>query len=176
MSILNDKLVTRHIRVEVTIEEHDYVAFDIDENIVDESFAFNGDCPPESVRVYVDGIEIDFDEDALGDRSEYSAYQSFDLEQKWDDVCLESFGYYQNREHKVWEFDVKNFDIEKLSFYYECFDVIFDWADYEIEEHRITLRYDGKAIEETECDSESGSFEQLWSLYEDDYEEDDDEI
>lgn len=67
----------------------------------------------------------------------------------------------------------KNFDIEKLSFYYECFDVIFDWADYEIEEHRITLRYDGKAIEETECDSESGSFEQLWSLYEDDDEDDD---
>lgn len=121
----------------------------------------------------MDGIEIDFDEDALGDRGEYSAYQSFDLEQKWDDECLESFGYYQNREHKVWEFDVKNFDIEKLSFYYECFDVIFDWADYEIEEHRITLRYDGKAIEETECDSESGSFEQLWSLYEDDDEDDD---
>lgn len=171
-----NKSQKQHIRVEVTIEEHDYVAFDTDENIVDESFAFNGDCPPESVRVYVDGIEIDFDEDALGDRGEYSAYQSFDLEQKWDYESPSSFGYYQNRELKVWEFDVENFDIDKLHFYYECFDVIFDWVDYESEEHRITLRYDGKEIDETECDSESGSFEQIWSEYdEDDDDEDDDD-
>lgn len=167
---------TQHIRVEVEITEHDYAAFDSCDNILDESFAFNGDYSPECVRVYVDGKEIDLDEDALEDRSEYSAYQSFDLEQKWDDDILASFGYYQNRELKVWEFDVKNFDIDKLHFYYECFDVIFDWVDYESEEHRITLRYDGKAIEETECDSESGSFEQIWSEYDEDEDEDEDDF
>lgn len=46
---------------------------------------------------------------------------------------------------------------------------IFGPADYDIEEHRITLRYDGKEVEEDldaySCDC--GDFEQEWYMYDD---------
>ena len=160
----------QHICVDIEITEHEYMAFDFgDEMIGGESFVFNGDDSPGFIRITVDGKEIEFDEEALSDRSEYSDYEPFDMEEKWNSEDIVKFGYYDNLAGKTWEFDVEDFDINKLSFYYQCFDASFGPADYESEEHRITLRYDGKEVEEDldaySCDY--GDFEQEWYMYDD---------
>ena len=154
--------------VDIEITEHEYVAFDCgDEMVGGESFVFNSDDNPGFIRITVDGKEIEFDEEEL--RSEFSDYEPFDMEEKWNSEDIVKFGYYDNIAGKTWEFDVEDFDINKLSFYYECFDAIFGPADHNWEEHRITLRYDGKEIEEDynaySCDN--GEFEQVWYLYDD---------
>lgn len=164
-SVLKQK---NNVRVEVEIIEHEYAAFDSnDEMAGGESFAFNSDEGPSEVRIYVDGEEVDFDwED---DFNEYSEYQTFDLEKKWNNDDIVKFGYYDNVATKVWDFDVEKFDIKKLGFYYKCFDVQFTPADHNREEHIITLRYDNQIIEE---DAESyqwsgGEFVQRWCMWED---------
>lgn len=171
-----------HVVVDIEITEHEYMAFDADDEMVGgESFVFNGDDSPGFIRITVDGNEIKFDEDDLCDRSKYSDYEPFDMEEKWNSEDIVKFGYYDNLAGRTWEFDVEDFDINKLSFYYQCFDVNFSPADYESEEHRLTLRYDGKEIEEDynaySCDN--GEFEQEWYMYDDDddesYPEDEDE-
>ena len=157
------------VRVEIEIVEHDYAAFDSDDEMLGESFTFNSDESPESVRIYVDGNEIDFDEDDLADRSQYSDYEPFDMEQEWNNDDIVKFGYYDNASCHSWEFEVENFDIEKLSFFYKCFDVSFSPADYDCEEHRISLRYDGVEVEEdfNSYDCDYGDFEQEWYMYDD---------
>ena len=165
-----NKSQKQHIRVDVEITEHEYMAFDCgDEMVGGCSFVFNGDDSPGFIRITVDGKEIEFDEEALSDRSEYSDYEPFDMEEKWNSEDIVKFGYYNNLAGKTREFDVENFDINKLSFYYECFDAIFGPADHNWEEHRITLRYDGKEVEEDleaySCDC--GDFEQVWYMYDD---------
>ena len=165
-----NKSQKQHICVDVEITEHEYMAFDCgDEMVGSSSFVFNGDDAPGFIRITVDGKEIEFDEEALSDRSEYSDYEPFDMEEKWNSEDIVKFGYYDNLAGKTWEFDVENFDINKLSFYYECFDAIFGPADYDCEEHRITLRYDGKEVEE-DLDAygcSNGDFEQEWYMYDD---------
>ena len=91
------------------------------------------------------------------------------MEEKWNSEDIVKFGYYDNIAGKTWEFDVENFDINKLSFYYECFDAIFGPADHNWEEHRITLRYDGKEVEEDleAYGCSNGDFEQRWYMYDD---------
>ena len=171
---------TNHVVVEIEITEHDYAAFNSDDEMLGESFVFNSDETPDFIRITVDGKEIDLnDVDIDGD---YSDYQKFDMEQQWNNDDIVKFGYYDNIAGKVWEFDVENFDIEKLSFYYECFDVNFAPADYDCEEHRISLRYDGKEIEEdlNAYGCSDGDFEQQWYMYDDDddgcgYEEEEDD-
>lgn len=160
-----------HIRVEVEITEHDYVAFDSNDEMVSESFAFNGEDGPNSLHIYVDGKEIEYDEDDFYDRNEYSGYQSFDMEQKWNNDDIVKFGYYDNTISKVWEFEAENFNIEKMNLYYNCYDACFDPADHNLEEHIIELRYDGNKVEECDYDCSDGDFEQLWYMYDDDDDE-----
>ena len=159
-----------HVVVDVEITEHEYMAFDRDDEMVGgESVLFNGDDFPGFIRITVDGEDIEFDEDALSDRSKYSDYESVDLGVKWNSDDIVKFGYYDNLAGKTWMFDVENFDIEKLNFYFQRFDVKFGLADYDSEEHRITLLYNGEEIEEDydaySCDN--GEFEQEWCVYED---------
>ncbi|MBR4886436.1 MAG: WG repeat-containing protein [Muribaculaceae bacterium] len=166
-TLKNEKKIN-HVVVEIEITEHDYAAFDSNDEMLGESFVFNSDESPDFIRITVDGKEIDLnDVDIDGD---YSDYQKFDMAQQWNNDDIVKFGYYDNIAGKTWEFDVENFDIEKLSFYYECFDVNFAPADYDCEEHRISLRYDGKKIEEdlNAYDCSDGDFEQEWYLYDDD--------
>lgn len=165
-----NKSQKQHVRVEVEIAEHDYLAFDSDEEMVGDSYAFNGDSGPDEIRIYVDGNEIEFDVDELLGRSEYSDYEPLDLEKEWDNEDIVQFGYDDNYLIAVWEFEVDNFDINKLKFCYKCFDAIFGPADYDCEEHRITLRYDGKDVEENgaDWDCSVGSFEEQWSRYDED--------
>lgn len=160
----------QHIKVDVEITEHEYMAFDFgDEMLGGESFAFNGDDSPDFISITIDGNEIEFDEDALSDRSKYSDYEPFDMGEKWNSEDIVKFGYYDNIAGKTWEFDVEEFDINKLSFYYKCFDARFSPADYDCEEHRITLRYDGKEVEEDmeAYSCSNGDFVQEWYLYDD---------
>lgn len=163
-----------HIRVEVEIVEHDYAAFDSNDEMVDESFAFNNDEGPNSLHIYVDGKEIEYDEDDFLDGSEYSDYQSFDMEQKWNNDDIVKFGYFDNTVSKVWEFEVENFNIEKLNLYYNCFDACFAPANHNWEEHIIELRYDGNKVEECSYDCSDGDFVQRWYLY-DQFDDEDDE-
>lgn len=157
------------VRVEVEIVEHDYAAFDSEDEMLDSSFTFNSDESPNAVRIFVDDIPVEFDEDELTDRSKYTEYETFDLEAEWNNDDIVKFGYYDNESFHVWEFEVENFDIEKLNFCYKCFDVNFAPADYDCEEHRITLCYNGVEIEEdfNGYDSDYGDFEQEWYLYDD---------
>lgn len=165
----------QHIRVEIQIAEHDYAAFDADESMVGDTYAFNGEDGVENFELYVDGELYDFEDDDPMDvvGSKYSDYKKFDLEAKWDneDVC--SVGYYENMALLTWEFDVDKFDVEKLSINYDCYDVYFDPADYETESHILSLSYDGKIIEPSSVGCSDGDLEQIWSKYDD---EDDEEI
>ena len=56
-----NKSQKQHVRVEVEITEHDYVAFDSDEEVTD-SFAFH---VVDQIRIYVDGEETGFDDYGL---------------------------------------------------------------------------------------------------------------
>ena len=95
-----------HVIVDIEITEHEYMALDCDDEMVGgESFVFNGDDSPGFIRITVDGNEIEFDEDALSDRSKDSDYESFDLGTKWDSDDVVKFGYYDNLAGKTWEFD-----------------------------------------------------------------------
>ena len=164
----------QHIRVEIQIAEHDYAAFDADESMVGDTYAFNGEDGVENFELYVDGELYDFGDDDPMDvvGSKYSDYKKFDLEAKWDneDVC--SVGYYENMALLTWEFDVDKFEVEKLSINYDCYDVYFDPADYETESHILSLSYDGKTIEPSSVGCSDGDLEQIWSKYDD---EDDEE-
>ena len=159
------------VRIEVDIAEHDYVVFNCDEDM-SESYAFNGDDGPNEIRIYLNGEKIDYDDDVIdevmGNATE-SPYQTFDLGKKWEDFeYITKFGYWDNISTIVWEFDVEDFDINKLTFHYECFDAIFELADYNAEEHCINLLYDGKKIEVSDAGSSDGDFEECWNLDDDD--------
>lgn len=164
----------QHIRVEIQIAEHDYAAFDADESMVGDTYAFNGEDGVENFELYVDGELYDFEDDDPMDvvDSKYSDYKKFDLEAKWDneDVC--SVGYYENMALLTWEFDVDKFDVDKLSINYDCYDVYFEPADYETESHILSLSYDGKTIKPSSIGCSDGDLEQIWSKYDD---EDDEE-
>lgn len=166
----------QHIRVEIQIAEHDYAAFDADESMVGDTYAFNGEDGVENFELYVDGELYDFEDDDPMDvvDSKYSDYKKFDLEAKWDneDVC--SVGYYENMALLTWEFDVDKFDVDKLSINYDCYDVYFEPADYETESHILSLSYDGKTIEPSSVGCSDGDLEQIWSKYDD--EDDEEEI
>lgn len=170
----------QHIKVEIQIAEHDYAAFDADESMVGDTYAFNGEDGVENFELYVDGELYDFGDDDPMDvvDSKYSDYKKFDLEAKWDneDVC--SVGYYENMALLTWEFDVDKFEVEKLSINYDCYDVCFEPADYETESHILSLSYDGKIIEPSSVGCNDGDLEQIWSKYdnEDDEEEMEEEV
>ena len=165
----------QHIRVEIQIAEHDYAAFDADESMVGDTYAFNGEDGVENFELYVDGEPYDFEDDDPMDvvDSKYSDYKKFDLEPKWDNEDICSVGYYENMVLLTWEFDVDKFEIEKLSVNYDCYDVCFDPADYETESHILSLSYDGKTIEPSSVGCSDGDLEQIWSKYDD---EEDEEI
>ena len=81
-----------HVVVEIEITEHEYMVLDSDDEMVgSESFVFNGDDSPGFIRVTVDGNEIEFDGDDLQDRSKYSDYEPFDMEEKWDSEDIVKF-------------------------------------------------------------------------------------
>ena len=159
-----NKSQKQHVRVEVEITEHDYVAFDSDEEMTD-SFAFHG---VDQIRIYVDGEDTGFDDYGL-DGDTHTDYEPFDLEEKWDNEDIVKFGYYENRVETIWEFDVEKFDINKLSFHHQCFDVIFGPADYNCEEDWLTLRYDGQSLEDNivASNTSDGDFQQEWYMYDD---------
>ncbi len=145
--------------------EHDYAAFDSEEDMTD-SFAFYS---VEQIRIFVDGEDFEFDDYGF-DGDTFTDYEPFDLEEKWDNDDIVKFGYYENTVETVWEFDVENFDIEKLGFVHQCFDVTYDPADYNCEEDWLTLHYDGQSLEDNIAISNTsdGDFQQEWSMYDDD--------
>ncbi len=130
-----------------------------------DSFAFHG---VDQIRIYVDGEDTGFDDYGL-DGDTQTDYEPFDLEEKWDNEDIVKFGYYENRVETIWEFDVEKFDINKLSFHHQCFDVIFGPADYNCEEDWLTLRYDGQSLEDNivASNTSDGDFQQEWYMYDD---------
>ena len=161
---ISDKSISKknHVVITLDIAEHEYMAFDSEGEMVGcESHCFNGDEGFYNLQVIVDGKSLD--EEVIEDfNNDYSSYEDFNLE--WDEEVA-SVGYYENESHRTWEFDVEDFDFGKVVFYYNCYDVKFDEADYSAESHRLVLKYDGKEVEENieayECDN--GEFTKIWS-------------
>ncbi|MGN0092146.1 MAG: WG repeat-containing protein, partial [Alistipes sp.] len=136
-----------HVCIDVAIVEHDYFAWDADEEMVGGiTYSFTSDYP-EQVDIYVDDKLVDLDNDDI-DLEESSSDFTTHTWDDWDMDEIVTFGYWENVLVQHWEFDVPNFDITKLSMYWQCFFVKFEPADYEAEEFRLTFRYDGKPLEE----------------------------
>ena len=168
----------QHIRVEIQIAEHEYAAFDADGSMVGDTYAFNGDDGVEELNLYLDGEEYDFEDDEPMDviDTKYSDYKKFDLEEKWEDEDVASVGYYHNMALLMWEFDVEDFDVDKLIVNYDCYDVCHDSGDYETESHIVSLSYDGKTIDPYSSECRNGYLETIWSREDDDdYDEEDDD-
>lgn len=156
-----------HVRIEIEMSEYEYVALDQDECPIGDTFAFNDACEGfNSIKIYVDGQLLETEDDEIELESEYSDYQSHKL--NWDvDEIIYSVGYYENTVSRVWEFEVENFDLEKLTKKWTCYDV--SYSDYEAENHHLTLLYDGQELEEDleGYGSENDGYEQIWSMDDD---------
>ena len=156
-----------HVRIEIEMPEYEYVALDQDECPIGDTFAFNDACEGfNSIKIYVDGQLLETEDDEIELESEYSDYQSHKL--KWDvDEIIYSVGYYENTVSRIWEFEVENFDLEKLTKKWTCYDV--SYSDYEAENHHLTLLYDGQELEEDleGYGSENDGYEQIWSMDDD---------
>ena len=89
---------------------------------------------------------------------------------------MASVGYYHNMALLMWEFDVEDFDVDKLIVNYDCYDVCHDSGDYETESHIVSLSYDGKTIDPYSSECRNGYLETIWSREDDDdYDEEDDD-
>lgn len=156
-----------HVRIEIELPEYEYVALNQDECPIGDTFAFNDACEGfNSIRIYVDGQLLETEDDEIELKSKYSDYQSHKL--NWDvDEIIYSVGYYENTVSRVWEFEVENFDLEKLTEKWTCYDV--SYADYEAENHHLTLMYNGQELEEDleGYGSENDGYEQIWSMDDD---------
>lgn len=156
-----------HVRIEIELPEYEYVALNQDECPIGDTFAFNDACEGfNSIKIYVDGQLLETEDDEIELKSKYSDYQSHKL--NWDvDEIIYSVGYYENTVSRVWEFEVENFDLEKLTEKWTCYDV--SYADYEAENHHLTLLYDGQELEEDleGYGSENDGYEQIWSMDDD---------
>ena len=113
----------------------------------------------------MDGELLDEDFVDENKNDEYTSYKeevlSWDDEE--DDVAF--FGYYLNKQQHVYEFETEDFDLNKLVFKWDCYDVIFEAADYSVEEHCLSVLYDGVVLENLVMPGAEGDFEQQWSIY-----------
>lgn len=168
----------QHVRLEIQIAEHEYAAFDTDGSMVGDTCAFNGDCGIEEMTLYVDGEEYDFGDDDPMDIicSNYSDYKKYDLEVKWEDEEVGSIGYYNNMAYLVWEFDVEDFDIDKLAVCYDCYDVCHEPSDYGVESHILTIAYDGERVNPSSYQCRNGYLETIWSREDDEEYGEEDEV
>lgn len=168
----------QHVRLEIQIAEHEYAAFDTDGSMVGDTCAFNGDCGIEEMTLYVDGEEYDFGDDDPMDIicSNYSDYKKYDLEVKWEDEEVGSIGYYNNMAYLVWEFDVEDFDIDKLTVCYDCYDVCHEPSDYGVESHILTIAYDGERVNPSSYQCRNGYLETIWSREDDEEYGEEDEV
>lgn len=155
----------KKIRIEFDIEEHDYQALNELESPIGDSYAYNGDNGVENLQISVDGELLDEDFVDENKNDEFTSYReevlSWDDEE--DDVAF--FGYYLNKQHHVYEFETEDFDLNKLVFKWDCYDVIFEAADYSVEEHCLSVLYDGVVLENLVMPGAEGDFEQQWSIY-----------
>lgn len=158
------------IRIEFDIEEHDYQAHDADDGFIGDSYAYNGDSGIDNLEIYVDDEPLD--DDILEDyNTEYTDYKKEVLSWDGEEEEVAFFGYVCCEQHHVYEFETENFDFNKLVFKYDCYDVIFEEADYSAEEHRVSVLYDGNELENLQEHNGDGDFEQEWARYDDEDED-----
>lgn len=164
----------QRIRVEIRFIEYDYAAFDADGSMVGDTYAFNGDTGDDELELYIDDEEYDDAIDFINHK--FSPYEKFDLEQEWADEEVGSIGYYCNQAYVIWEFDVVDFDINKLTINNDCYDVCYEPADYNVENHRQSLSYDGEEIDISSEGCSDGDLVIIWrNEDEEDYDEDEEE-
>ena len=163
-----------HVRIEIVMAEIEYSASDQDESPIGDTIAFSDACEGfNSIDIYVDGQLFETEDDEIELESEYSDYQSYNLEPEleWaedEQNIIYSVGYYENTVCRVWEFEVENFDLEKLTEKWTCYDV--SYADYEAKNHYLTLLYDGQELEEDLEESgfiKNHDYVQIWSMDDD---------
>ena len=161
------------VRVEFSIEEHDYQVMNPEEDMFGDSYAFNGDCGISELEVYINDEQISDDAlEKLEDNTRYTDYEKVKLnwEEEEDEVAF--FGYICGEQRHEYEFETEDFDVNKLVFLYRCYDVCFEDADYSAEEHCVSVLYDGVELENLVDSCGGGNWEQIWSRYDDEDEED----
>ena len=159
--------IKQTVKIQFDIAQHEYAVGDSDKDIIGDTYCYNGDEGLYNLEIYVDGEPLS--EDMLENcNTTYTDYKTADLsEEDWgvDEEEIAYFGYYENEEHRIYEFETENFDLAKLEFAYECFDLKFDMADYEAESHWLTVKYDGVRLENHSDGCDCGSFEEVWYMY-----------
>lgn len=167
------------VRIEFDMEEYDYQAQDVDGYFIGDSYSYNGNSGAWNLEISVDGERLD--ENLVEDyNTVYTDYKKEVL--SWDtEEEVAFFGYVCIEQHHIYEFETENFDFNKLVFKYDCYDTIFEDADFCEENHRISVLYDGNELENLQEPDGDGEFEQVWARYDDEYEdccedEDDEEV
>jgi hypothetical protein len=164
----------QRVRIEFDIQEHDYQVMNLEEVGLGDSYAYNGDEGIMNLEVYVDDELLD-DEITEDYNSKYTDYVKVNL--NWDNEDEEPayFGYMFSEQHHIYEFETEKFDFNKLICQFNCYDVVYEDADYSAEEHHVSVFYDGVELENCQEPNPEGDWELLWSRYDDDddsYEED----
>ena len=159
------------VRIEIDIIEHKYWATDEDYDFLD-LFILDGTEGYDDMRIYVDGKLVDFDDKDI--KEEFLDAGLYEKLEQWEDLeNLGHVGYHDNIAHRVWEFEVEDFDPSKLSLHWECYDMCFSLSDYEKEDRMLELRYDEEYLPENtdEYDWDEGDFVHIWPLDDDENEE-----
>ena len=158
----NDFVKKNKVRIEMEMTEHKYWATDDDYGFLD-IFILDGTDGYDEMKIYVDGGLIDFDEAIL--EEEFSEEGVYEKLEEWEGLDnLGHVGYHDNIVHRVWEFEVEDFDLSKLSLHWECYDMCFALSDYEEEDRLLVLRYDDEYLPENtdEYEYEEGDFVDIW--------------
>ncbi|MBR5443282.1 MAG: hypothetical protein IKV22_02710 [Paludibacteraceae bacterium] len=159
----NQESKLTHIRVELTANEGEYAAFDTNEDMLGETFAFQRDAGVFRLEVYIDGVANEKYAEKLSDNEIFTDYEDFNLQ--WGEE-FEVVKRFDNIAVYSWDFDVEDFDIAKLQLIFTCYDVVLESSDYSEEGHCPVLKYDGQEIEQNEILSKNKDCEEIWNLWE----------
>lgn len=157
------------VRIEIDIIEHKYWATDEDYDFLD-LFILDGTEGYDDMRIYVDGKLVDFDDKDI--KEEFLDAGLYEKLEQWEDLeNLGHVGYHDNIAHRVWEFEVENFDLSKLLLCWNCYKLCFPMSNYEKEDYEMDLMYDGVyMLEDTAAyDWEEGDFTHIWPENHDEY-------
>lgn len=154
-------------RVLVTdvFQEIEYIAYDFDGHSLD-SFCYREFSAPGNVEVTVDGVLID-DEDVieeLGNQERHTEYVPENLWEFWGTDNIATIESYAHEVHEEWEFEVEDFDITKLVWVNNQYDVILNSEGYSVEGAIASLEYDGKELESSRSESDGDFYEEIYNV------------
>lgn len=152
----------------VVIEEYNeimYVAYDYEDRELDDSSAtFRDFSIPRKVQITVDGKTI-YNEISLielGDKEHHSKHEGYSLDELWENEDIFKVELDKSPTREKWEFDTEEFDIKKLGWATQLYNVTLNLADYCTEVALSSLEYDGEELESTKEHMQYGSYEKIY--------------